>query len=716
MTTEYDKARENYERYIYAREEGHLEFIAKAERCIAYYENRQWDEATTRVLDSKGLPYLTLNKIQSTVNAMTGAYLENRASVTFVASRGGSEEVAKALSRVYLHIAANNDLDHKELAVFEDGIVTGRGYFDVRIDFDDQLLGEVKVDVLNPKNVLPDPDADQEDPATWNDVIITKWLSEEDIIDLYGGGSERRRQLRSISSASYDRFSTDVYQTMDRFARRERGSFDDQTRDGIDKRLYRRYRVIERQYKRIRQVPHFVDLATGDMRAIPQNWDPQRIQEVLMHPNITVLQKPIKEVHWLVTVDKYVLFEAKGMYRDFTVIPFFPYFRRGRTLGVVESLISAQDMYNKVTSQELHVVNTTANSGWLVKQGSLVGMTREELERKGADTGLVLEWRGDDAPSKIQPNQIPTGLDRLGFKANRDIAEISGVGESMRGLDRADVSARAIQEKRDAGGTSMGRVFASLGFSRKLLARKILSLVQDFYTEPRTLRITQNLFQPPEEVDINMPDMANNAIHNDLTVGEYEVRLIPTPLRDSHDQTQFDEVMRMKEQGIHIPDYRLIQYSHLDDKDEIAEEVKQLTGGPLTEEAQQRISELEAQLKELELEEAQAEIQNKIADAKLKHARTQKILQEIEEGGMSIKELDQLMFKARQEEERLARKDRELDIRETAMRSKFGLESREQDRRDISTAADLQQQTLQLQQQPAGETEQAPADPTDVQE
>ena len=694
MSRETEKARENYERYMYAREEGHLEFIEKAQRCIDYYENKQWDEKAIRELERKGLPYLTMNKIQSTINAMTGSYLENRASVTFTASRGGAEEIAKVLAKVYHHVANNNHLDHKELAVFEDGIITGRGYFDVRIDFDDQLLGEVSIETLNPKNVLPDPDANQEDPDTWNDVIITKWMSEEDIIDIYGGGQARRKDLRSISSPTFDKYVTDVYQTSDRFARRESGTFDDPTRDGIDSRLYRRYRVIERQYKRIRNIDHFVDLATGDMRPVPSGWDNERIMEVLAYPNIVIVKKPIKEINWMVTVDRFVLFEAKGFYRGFTVVPFFPYFRRGRTLGAVEALISPQDMYNKVSSQELHVVNTTANSGWMFKRGTLVGMNKEDLEQKGSDTGLVIEWQGDDAPEKIQPNQIPQGLDRLAFKANRDIFEISGVGESMRGLDRADVSARAIQEKRDAGGTGMGRIFASLAYTRRLLAHKVLTLVQDFYTEPRTIRISQDLFQEAEEVEVNMPG-PENQIHNDLTIGEYEVRLIPTPLRDSHDQTQFDEIMRMKEQGIHIPDHRLIQYSHLDDKNDIAEEVKQLTGGPLTEEAQQRISELEAQLKELELEEMQAKIKDKIADSRLKAARAEKLMHEIQEGGMSVKELDQLYFKARAEDERLARKDRELDIRERGMEAKHGLDSREQNRREVDTAARITQQQQQ---------------------
>lgn len=72
---------------------------------------------------------------------------------------------------------------------------------------------------------------------------------------------------------------------------------------------------------------------------------------------------------------------------------------------------------NKISSQELHIVNTTANSGWIVESGSLAGMDADDLEEHGAETGLVLEFnRGSNPPAKIPPNQIPTGLDRISQK------------------------------------------------------------------------------------------------------------------------------------------------------------------------------------------------------------------------------------------------------------------------------------------------------------
>ena len=114
---------------------------------------------------------------------------------------------------------------------------------------------------------------------------------------------------------------------------------------------------------------------------------------------------------------------------------------------MVRNLLSPQEQLNKIASQELHIVNTTANSGWLVESGSLVGMNSDDLEEHGAETGLVLEYaRGTTPPVKIQPNQIPTGLDRISQKAATNIKAISGINDSMLGTDSAEVSGIAIRQ------------------------------------------------------------------------------------------------------------------------------------------------------------------------------------------------------------------------------------------------------------------------------
>ena len=90
------------------------------------------------------------------------------------------------------------------------------------------------------------------------------------------------------------------------------------------------------------------------------------------------------------------------------------------------------------------------------------------------------------------------------------------------------------------------------------------------------------------------------------------------PTRDSFNDMQFAEALNMRNVGIQIPDYRVIQYSHLTHKDAIANEVRQLTGlGELTPEQQ----ELQMRGAMAELEDAEAEVQKK--RAQVEQLRTQ---------------------------------------------------------------------------------------------
>ena len=78
---------------------------------------------------------------------------------------------------------------------------------------------------------------------------------------------------------------------------------------------------------------------------------------------------------------------------------------------MVRNLISPQEQLNKISSQELHIVNTTANSGWIVESGSLTGMTADDLEEHGAETGLVLEYnRGSTPLVKYHLTRFPPAL------------------------------------------------------------------------------------------------------------------------------------------------------------------------------------------------------------------------------------------------------------------------------------------------------------------
>jgi len=123
---------------------------------------------------------------------------------------------------------------------------------------------------------------------------------------------------------------------------------------------------------------------------IPEGWKRERIGKVASDLNLGVIKKKIKRIKWRVSADDYVFHDDWSPLNHFTPVPYFPIFHKGKTIGLVENLISSQEFLNKTTSQELHVVNTTANSGWQMEEDQLINMEPDELEARGAQTGLVL--------------------------------------------------------------------------------------------------------------------------------------------------------------------------------------------------------------------------------------------------------------------------------------------------------------------------------------
>jgi hypothetical protein len=287
----------------------------------------------------------------------------------------------------------------------------------------------------------------------------------------------------------------------------------------------------------------------------------------------------------------------------------------------VESLLGPQELLNKVSSQELHVVNTTANSGWKVKRNALQNMSTAELEQRGAQTGLVLELDEIANAEKIQPNQTPSGLDRISYKAEEHIKTISGVSDYMQGFAREDVAAKSVTANKQSGQANLAKVMDNMNRTDFLLARAVLDLVQEFYTEQRLIYITTDrLLNTTEQMTVNEPT-PEGTIVNDLTLGEYAVVVTNQPERDTFEETQFDQLVRLRtEVGVQVPDKFILQASRAKDKADIISEMESAGQTP---EAQQQAA-LQMRALEAEVAATEAEATQKGSDAQLKQAKAQK--------------------------------------------------------------------------------------------
>jgi len=662
-------ADEQWRRYVRARDGGHLDYVSMAKKCDEFYRGEQWNDQDVAKLNAEGRPTLTINTVLSTVNTVLGEQANKRGDVRFLPKRDATQDIAEILNKLFIQIGDNNQLDWLESQVFADGIIQERGYFDVRIDHSDHVDGEIRIKSKDPLDILIDPDAKDYDPKTWTEFFETRWLSLDEIAIKYG--QDKADRLKSIG-INGQRYSKDSIEVLDnRFGKTLEGVGYEQLNTIDDQASVKSIRVIERQYRKNVQHREFVDQETGDKRPVPDNWADQYTEDFAAKAGLHIKKSIKPRVRWTVTADKVVLRDDWSLYNDFTIIPFFPYFRRGRPFGIVRNLISPQEQLNKISSQELHIVNTTANSGWVVESGSLSNMTEEELEERGAETGLIITYnRGSTPPEKIQPNQIPTGLDRIAQKAANNIKEISGVSDSLMGFDSAEVSGVAIQAKQARGQVQIQVPLDNLARTRHIMALKVLDLLQAFYNEERVIQITdfQNPDQPRTPMTINK-QTATGEVANNITLGEYDVAITTAPSRDTYNDSQFAEAISLRTAGVQVPDDAIIEYSHLAQKDELAKRVREMMGqGEPTEEEiqmQQMVQQLEIKQLQATIGNLEADIMQKQAQAQLNQAKTQDIIiddqfdvQKLQAEMMSKRE--ELMFDVQKLQAELMSKREEL--------------------------------------------------------
>jgi hypothetical protein len=622
-------AKRQWEAYTRARDHGHLDYVEIAQQCDAFYRGEQWDEADISALDDQGRPALTINTILPTVNTVLGEQSTRRADVQFKPRGNGNQEIADVLTKLYMQIGDNNKLEWLESQVFADGLIQDRGWFDVRIDFDDHINGEVRVTTKDPLDIIIDPDAKEYDPRTWNEIFETKWMSLEEIEEIYG--EAQADKLRMIAEVGTTLGADSMEYEEKTYGDTDRDNFhgNDYPNNPEDARALRSIRVVERQHYKLKDCMFYVDPVTGDQRPVPFDWTKKKRESFADDYGLYIVEKKKRVVRWTVTADTVVLHDEWSPYDHFTLVPYFPYWRRGKPFGMVRNLISPQEQLNKISSQELHIVNTTANSGWIVESGSLTGMTADDLEEHGAETGLVLEFnRGSTPPGKIPPNQIPTGLDRIAQKAAQNIKTISGISDAMLGTDGAEVSGIAIQAKQNRGVLMIQVPLDNLKKTRQYLAEKVLNLVQRYYTEERVIQITDesNPFKPREPMAVNQVTPEGQII-NDLTIGEYDVVIATAPSRDNFDEVQFAEAIQLRQAGVPIPDDLIVEYSHLARKANIAQRIRQMQGTepPTPEQAQLAQFEMESRIRstQLEIAKLEAEVQNLQSSAQLNMAKAQ---------------------------------------------------------------------------------------------
>lgn len=606
MATNRDIACETYELFSYCRDNGHIKYLEGSELALRYYASRQWLTTDVDKRTAEGRLAFTVNEVFRTVNAVVGEMSQLSSDIRFDPGTGEADaDTAIVLNKLSDHIDRLNKSYINDQAVLLHGLLTGRAFYEQRIVFDDNMQGHIKQCVKRPQNVVLDADIDSPNRDDWNRIFTTEIVSLDDIEALYG-----KRLAKDMQGAPYP----DWISIEDRTLAETLGINTPYRRGGIDNLMHpsvKQHRLINHQYRVYKMKEFFIDLETGDTSEIPESWSYDRIAYAKEQYGLGIVTKKAKTIRWRVVCNDRVLHDEDSPYNNFTIVPFFPFFIDGVTLSLFDVLKGPQDMLNYTVSEEAHILGTTSHSGWKIKHNSLKNMSMRQLEQKGAKNGLVLELDDVQDAEKIQPGSPPSGFERLGDRARNWIQELANVTPTMLGTQRADASGKGMQSQLSRAPVNLSIPLIAFQAAKHSMAEQKLDLIQGFYTETRILKIAPSAYAPTEEITINQPDPAGQ-IANDVTLGKYIVRMLPTGSRLASDEFAFDELVQLKEMGVNVPNNVLLAVSSINAKAEVIEQLRAANNGDVSPEEQQA--------REIELAQMEADLQDALEGIEVKRA------------------------------------------------------------------------------------------------
>ena len=544
--------------------EGNADVVQEAYKNFGYYEggDKQWDSKDIAVLNSGGRPHITINMILPTINLLTGYERQNRQEVKVFPKKGGNRLVAQLFTEIAKHAEDVSNGIYERSMVFLDGIVGIKGWLNIDIDYEnDPYNGELIIERVDPFDIVEDPGCKSYDLNKGAKYIIRSYWADKELIKL-----------------TYPKVKGDI----------ENQKFDD-----LDKRDIRHLpgRVLNpdqfqarlretwwRSYEKAVYLVHKMSMERKRVDKSKISWmkrilevDRRQAEEEGRMTVFSVAEAIVPVLHCDTTFGKVIVEEVERPFGEMTKFPlqrFVPYWINGNCFSPVSNLRSPQDEKNKRRSQSLHLVNTSANSGWFNKKSG--GADKDELGEVGSKPGVVIGYE-TTKPDKIVPTPLSHAHITLEQLAGNDIKEISSVNQNLLGVGKPEDSGILDRQRQTQGLIGSEVLFDNYKLTQQIYSETLIDLIRhsDVYSAQEIVALSDE-----KKVEANIDELVQAM--KSMKIGKYGVKILQSPNNPTIRFANFEilmEIARLYE-GMIPPDI-LLDASDFPRKEEIAERLKQ---------------------------------------------------------------------------------------------------------------------------------------------
>jgi len=560
---------------------GHRIFRREAIENYEFVCNDQWTTQDRALLIEEEKPCLTINHILPIVNLLSGMERQNRADIKAFPRKGGTRIIADAFTSLVKHSVDMCNGEVEQSMQFVDGIIAGKGWISTDINYKkDKINGDFVITRRSPFDVYEDPNADKYDlNKSAKYIVECFWGDKEEIILFY---SKHEEAIRKYLGGYQDEDDTDVNGRLIKKS-------DQEDRDP-SKNSYRIKRIWWKDYKK--QL-YFIDGAT--MIFTPVHDSQKEVAKAVVEkerraaenekrkPRYYLRDRIDEVLHMTDMLGEMILEDIEDPYNGMTLFPlqrFSPYWFDGVVFGVVEGLKDPQREINKRTSQMLHIINHTANTGWIIKDNELQSI--EIAKEEGSKPGVLMTYQ-NVSPEKIKPNDFPQGVFILKQDEEANIKKISGLNPDILGQgDKKTDSGIAILRRQKAGATIAEPVYDNFRNSQKIFGETLIEMIRhsNVYSPAEVAQIMQ---EEKQKVDIEKLYKAMKS----WAVGHYGYNIEQMPNMPTIRMANLEVLMNMANAGLPIPIDVIIENSDIPNKEEIVQRIRQEAQRVAQEEQQQ---------------------------------------------------------------------------------------------------------------------------------
>ncbi len=609
-----------------------------------FYDNEQWDEEDAAIVESRKQAALVFNEVAPMCDWVIGTERRARVDWKVLPRTEDDVQLADTKTKVLKYVSDVNRVPLHRSRAFSDAVKGGIGWVDDGVR-DDPTQERVYSRYEDWRCVLHDSSALDILGEEGRFIFRWRWVDEDIACMMFP--DRKDRIVSAIEDWAFDTYEDEFgdHRTISGPA----GSTDAARYMGVGSvasamvdAQRRRVKLIECQYRK--PVPVKI-VSRGRMAGAVFDPRDKAMAAALAAEggSTTIIDKIAMRVHTAVFTESDMLAWSATPYRHnrFSLTPIICY-RRSRdrqVYGMIRRVRGIQLDINKRASKAQHLLNTNQIIG---DRDAFDDWEQAREEAQNPD-GVLPKKPGTNVEIRSGVGLAQGQFEVMGIN-QQAIQRSFGVNDENLGRKTNAVSGEAIKARQIQGSVATTEPFDNLRWATQAQGEKQLSLIEQFVSEDRVIRLT-DANGAMEWVKVNQPEVGPDGsvrFLNDITASMADFVVSEQDYAGTLRQVMFDAMTSLAQRQPPEVAMRFLrmafQYSDLPNKDEIVSELRRVLGEPdpskqLSPEEQAQIEkqqQQQAEAMDLQRQQAIAAVEEQRAKAQKVGAEAQKLLVEVD--------------------------------------------------------------------------------------